>query len=183
MIITIAGKAGSGKSTVTKRLANELRLKRYSVGDFRRRKAKEMGLSLAEFNSLGEREGFTDKEADEWQKNIGMAEDNFIIDGRLSYHFIPNSIKIFLDVSPKVGSRRIMREKRDEEEMKHEEEAIRMWKERTNSDIIRYKKYYNLNPYYPKNFDFVLDTTNLSVDEMVKKVLNFVRNTKTKQKL
>lgn len=178
MIITIAGKPGSGKSTVARHVAKTLGMKRHSAGDYRRRKAKEMGLTLAEFNALGEKEDFTDREVDEWQENLGKTEDNFVIDGRTGYHFIPNSIKIFLDVSPEVGARRIMHEKREEEEMKHEEEAIRMWHERINSDILRYKKYYNINPYDLKHFDFVLDTSNFSADEVVKKVLDFIRDYK-----
>jgi len=90
MIITISGYPGSGKSTVADILAKELDLTRYSVGNYRRDMAKQQELSLKEFNKLGEKESWTDTYADEWQKQIGKEEDNFIIDGRLSYYFIPN---------------------------------------------------------------------------------------------
>jgi CMP/dCMP kinase len=180
MIITVAGNPGSGKSSLVREIAEKLGIKRHSVGNFRREMARKRGMTLAQLNALGEKEEFTDKEADDWQINIGKTEDNFIIEGRLSYHFIPNSIKIFLDVSPQVGSRRIMHEKREEELMGHQEEAIKMWHERVDSDIKRYKKYYNINPYDKKHFDLVIDTTSLSKEETLKKVLEFIKKAKDK---
>jgi len=174
MIITISGKPGSGKSTIANLLAKELKLKRYSVGDFRRQMAKKMGLTIHQLNELGEKKEFTDKDADDWQVEIGKKEDNFIIDGRLSYHFIPNSVKLFLDVSPEIGAKRIMGDNREEEKMGDGKIAVESWHKRVESDIRRYKKYYHLNPYDLKNYDLVLDTSILSIDDVLKKVREFV---------
>lgn len=174
MIITISGLPGSGKTTTAKILSEKLNLKRYSVGNFRREKAKKLGLTLEEFNKLGEKDSFTDKEADDWQIEIGKREDNFIIDGRLSYHFIPNSIKIFLSVSPEVGAERIMLERREEEKHQTINEAVKSWKTRVNSDKKRYKKYYNLNPNDSKNYDLVIDTSSMEKQEVIDKILRFI---------
>lgn len=174
MIITISGKPGSGKSTVADILAKKLKLKRYSVGNYRREMAKRLGLDLEELNKLGENKDFTDKEADNWQEELGKKENNFIIDGRLSYHFIPDSIKIFIDVKPEVGARRIRLDNRKEEKSKTDKEALKLWKERYKSDLKRYKKYYNLNPYDKKQYDFILDTSNLSIGKMADKILEFI---------
>ncbi|NCN22588.1 hypothetical protein GW934_03820, partial [Candidatus Falkowbacteria bacterium] len=46
-------------------------------------------------------------EVDEYQKKLGETEDNFIIEGRTSWYFIPNSLKIYLDVSLEEGAKRI----------------------------------------------------------------------------
>ena len=183
MIITISGKPGSGKSTLADSIAKILHMKRYSVGGFRRQQAKKRGMTLEEYNKLGEKEAFTDKDADEWQKEIGKKEDNFIIDGRLSYHFISHSIKIFLDVSPEVGSERIRAANREGELMKSKKEALKMWQTRYKSDIERYKKYYNLYPYDKKNYDFVLDTSNLKIEEATDKVLDFLKIQKNSKHL
>jgi len=56
MIITISGKAGSGKSTVAKQLAKKLNLKHYSIGDIMRKLAKEKNISLNELSKLAEKD-------------------------------------------------------------------------------------------------------------------------------
>ncbi len=175
MKIVISGMHGSGKDTIADLLAKKLKIKRYSVGAFRRKMAEERGITLAELNKIGEKEQFTDKEADDWQTKIGKNEDNFIIDGRISFHFIPDSIKIFLKVSPEEGARRIMNANREGEKMENIKQAIEMWNERMISDTARYKKYYNLNPFEEKYYDFVLDTTNLEIKEVFSKVMNFLK--------
>ena len=90
MIITINGTPGSGKSTVAKFLAKKLKLRHYSMCDLRRKMALEKGMTIDELNKIGEKEAWTDKDADNCQKKLGKKEDNFIIDGRLSWFFIPN---------------------------------------------------------------------------------------------
>ena len=178
MIITISGMPGSGKSTIGKKLCEKYKLKRFSVGDFRRELAKKKGLSLAELNKIGEKERWTDEEADNWQINLGKKEDNFVIDGRISYFFIPNSIKIFLAVSFEEGAKRIGMDKREGENAKNMDGMIKLIKERAESDLKRYKLYYNINPNDKKNYDFVLDTTNLPIEEVFSKVVRFIENKK-----
>ena len=175
MIITISGMPGSGKSTVAKFLAKKLKLEHYSGGDFRREIAKQRNISLAELNKLGEKEDWTDKQADDWQVNLGKTKDNFIIDSRLGFHFIPNSIKILIQVSPEIGAERILKDNRIEEKFKDLKEAVKFWHERVNSDIKRYKEYYNINLYNKNNYDFILDTTNLSIKEVEDKILAFIK--------
>jgi len=176
MKITISGMNGSGKSTVADIIAKKLNLKRYSTGDFRREIARKKNFSLAELNKLGEKEDWTDKQADKWQEDLGKDEDNFIIDSRLGFHFIPNSIRIFLKVNPEIGAKRIMKENRKEENFKDLKEAIKFWHERINSDILRYKRYYNIDPYELSNYEFILDTSSLTIEEVTNKVLDFIKS-------
>ena len=91
MIITIAGDPGSGKSTIARMLAAKLGLMYYSIGAKRRMMAEEREMTLEELNQLGEKEDFTDREVDEWQKKLGETRDGFIMEGRTSFFFIPNS--------------------------------------------------------------------------------------------
>ena len=176
MIITISGKPGSGKSTIADILAKKFILKRFSVGDFRRELAKQKGMTINELNELGEKESFTDEDADNWQINIGKTCDNFIIDGRLSYHFIPGSLKIFLDISSEMGAERIIKQKRENERFPDLKTAVKYWHQRVNSDKKRYKKYYNLDPYKLDNFDFILDSSDLSIEETADKISEFIKH-------
>ena len=105
MIITISGKPGSGKSTIAKELAKKLKLKHFSIGDFMREMAKDKNISLLELSELSEEDKSIDKELDNKQIQLGKREDNFIIDSRLGFHFIPNSVKIFLEVEIKESAK------------------------------------------------------------------------------
>src|SRR5689334_16245543 len=100
MIISITGAPGTGKTSVGKLLAKRLGYNFYSVGDLRGKMAMERGLTIDELNKLGEKDASTDTMADDYQRELGRKEDNFIIEGRLSWHFIPHSFKVFLKCSP-----------------------------------------------------------------------------------
>jgi len=167
MIITINGLPGAGKSTLAKCLAKKLKLKYYSIGQKRRELALKKGLTIDQLNKLGESNPSTDLPIDNFQKKLAR-KDNFIVDGRLSWHFIPRSVKIFLTVDMKKGAERIMKAKRkSERRYKSLNDAIKEIRQRQNSDKKRYKKYYNIsNIYNIKNYDIIIDTTNLSIKEM-----------------
>jgi len=174
MRITINGIPGSGKSTAASWLAKKLKLKYYGMGKMRRELAKEKGMSLEEFNKLGEREKWTDTLVDDFQKNLRNS-DNFIADGRLSWYFIPNSIKIFLLVKPEIGAKRIFNEKRKEEKYGNEKKELKSLKERLKSDIKRYSKIYGIKNYYDiKNYDIVIDTSYLTIPQMDNAILGAI---------
>src|SRR3989339_449433 len=109
MIITLNGKPGSGKSSIAQALADELGYRRYYMGQVRRDLAKQHGLTLAELNAVGEKEDWTDRPVEAEVERLGRTEDNFIIEGRTAWHFIPQSLKVFLDVSLSVGAQRIFK--------------------------------------------------------------------------
>ena len=50
--------------------------------------------------------------------------------------------------------------------------------ERMDNDKRRYKMHYKLDPYNEKQFDVVIDTTNLNIDEVAEKVMEAVKNEK-----
>ena len=182
MIISISGEAGSGKSTIAKILAAKLGFQRYYIGGIRRDMAKKKGMTLAEYNKLGETDPATDKEVDKFQKQLGETEDNFIIEGRTSWYFIPHSLKIYLDVDEKVGAERIFNdlkknEKRNEDNnLNSAEDVLKSNRERKKSDNKRYRKYYGIDAYNKVNYDLAIDTTDKSPKKVVKKILNFIKN-------
>jgi len=175
MIISFSGNAGSGKSTLAKKIAKELNWPRYYIGGLRRAKARERGMTLAEYNKLGEVDSSTDKEVDEDQKELGKKEDNFIIEGRTSWYFIPHSLKIYIHVDPKEGARRIFNdlketERNEDSNLNSVEDVIESNRRREESDNKRYLEYYNINAYDKDNYDFIIDTTKLSPDQAYEKL-------------
>ena len=177
MIITISGNAGSGKDTVGKIIAKKLKYKFYSMGDLRREKAKQRGMTIEEYNKLGETDKSTDTEVDEYQTELGILEDNFVIVGRTSFYFIPDSFKIFLDVDVKEAAKRITSDKtRVGEKYKNMNNAVKKLNKRKDMDDKRYKKYYELDIFDKKHYNLLMDTTEITPDEAADKIINFIKN-------
>ncbi len=181
MIISISGSQGSGKSTIAKMLSEKLGWPRYCIGGMRRSAALKMGLTLAEYNKMGEDDPSTDLEVDLFQKNLGETSDNFIIEGRTSWHFIPHSLKIYLYVDDEIGAKRIFENlktnnKRNEDSnLNTVEDVLLSIKKRHASDNKRYKKYFNINVHDKKNYDFFLDTSNIGINKVFLGTLSFIK--------
>ncbi|MEA3463619.1 MAG: cytidylate kinase family protein [Patescibacteria group bacterium] len=182
MIITINGAAGSGKSTIAKMLAEKLGWPRYCIGGIRRQRAKEKGMTLAEYNKLGETDFATDSEFDQYQKKLGKTKNNFIIEGRTSWHFIPHSIKIYFEADERERAQRVFNElkksnKRNEDKgLKTLNDVLISHRRRKQSDIKRYKKYYNIDVYNKNHYDYVIDTTNLNKKQVFVKVYKYIKS-------
>jgi cytidylate kinase len=180
MIITIAGDPGSGKSVVGKAIAEKFGLKRYSAGDFQRQIAIRRGVSLEELQEIAKTDPTVDQETDEYNKKIGDTEKNFIIDGRIAFHFIPHSIKIFLRTNTHKAAERIWRDiqnnKRETEKgFKSFDEVYASIVFRQNSECERYQKYYGVNQLDMKNYDIVIDATNLTVQQEIDAVVEAIK--------
>jgi len=166
MIITLTGLPGAGKTTLAKLLSEQMHLKWYSMGDIRGQMAAKHGMTIDEFNELGMKEDFTDKEVDAYQKNLGETEDNFVADGWMSWYFIPHAFKIFIDVNLDEGARRVFKERRhekskDEPEYTSLEETKKILQNRIENSRARYQKYYGVDYLNRTNYDLIIDTTSI----------------------
>ena len=176
MLLTLTGVPGAGKSTIAKLLSEKLHIPWYSMGDLRGKMAAERGLSIDEFNALGETEAFTDHEIDDYQKKIGEKETDVILEGRLSWYFVPQSFKIFLDVNEDEAAKRIFDAsqkglRKDELPFLSPDDVKIRVRTRVESDMRRYQKYYGVNYLDHSNYDLVIDTTSLSPNEIISQIL------------
>jgi len=174
-IITINGRAGSGKSTAARLLAKKLGYKHYSNGEFMREMAEERKISLLELSKIAEKDRSIDEELDQRQIQLGIKEDNFVIDSRLGFHFIPNSIKIFLDADFEERAKRILADNIRKESNISLETTKENMKKREDSEIKRYQEYYHINHYDKKYCDLVIDTTKIKPEQVVDKILKFIK--------
>jgi cytidylate kinase len=174
MIITISGRQGAGKTSAAKELAKKLNYRFISIGDLQGEVAKERGMTINELMELGKKDQKIHKKIDEKVIRIGKTQDNFIIEGWIAFHFIPHSKKIFLDVDGNVGAKRIFNEKRerpDEPKKTSVEETKKQLLKRLKDTNEAFKKHYKVNFLDKKSYDIVIDTTNLTVNRTVNKIL------------
>jgi len=176
MIISLSGTPGSGKSTIAKFLEKKLKWPRYYMGGLMRQYAKEHNMTLEKLNELCLKDSKVDKEVDLYQSKLGKEHDNFVIEGRTSWHFIPKSLKIFVYVDPEEAAKRIFKDSTERNERKYHsvEEMKHAILERMDNDSARYKKYYNIEVYNPENYDVVIDTTGLTIEQAEQKILAIV---------
>lgn len=125
--------------------------------------------------------GAIDREIDDRQIRLGKVRDNFIIDGRLAFHFIPHSIKIFLAVEPLEAARRIFEDENrtglveSHASLEHAAENISI---RRKSEEDRYQKYYGVDIYDFSSYDLVIDTTEKTPDQVFEAAVGFIRERK-----
>lgn len=173
MIVTVSGLPGSGKSTVARMLAERLGYRFLSMGDLRGTAALERGLTIDEFNALPEN---TDALVDDYQKKLAASEDDLVVDGRISWHFIPKSFKVFLDVDPSIGAVRVFEARKqkarsDEPPFASVADAKRVLGERVASDTARYKKHYGIDFADRSVYDLVVDTSRQTPEETLEAIL------------
>jgi cytidylate kinase len=164
--ITISGMPGSGKSTIARHLARKFRLKYYSVGGFMRQIAKKQKISLLELSRKAEKGFEIDRQLDNMTKNL-RKKRGFVLDSRLGWHFLPKSIKIFVEVDIKKAADRIFKARRKiERENLTCRKTLANIERRMKSERMRYKKYYGIDIEGLSNYDIMIDTSNLSIVEM-----------------
>lgn len=145
--------------------------------------SQKRGLSLIEYLRLAETNPQIDKEVDDNVIKMAKEKDNLIIDSRVAWHFIPNSLKIYLKTDEKEGAKRIFEEilkKNNRNETKKPPASadyiIKKIRERKKTDDKRYMKYYGINIRDKNNYDFILDTTSLNPGQVFEKVMEFIKS-------
>lgn len=174
MRITISGPPGSGKTTVCSLLGERLGYETIISGNIFRELAKERNMSLAEFGALCSADPAVDIELDSKMVEIAKSKNNVILEGRLTAYMLHSNnipaFKIYLHASKDVRAERVVnREGGSIEQRKSEIE------EREGCEVQRYKKHYSIDIEDTSVYDLVIDSSHLSPDEVVEKILSEVQ--------
>ncbi|MCA9496014.1 MAG: cytidylate kinase family protein [Nanoarchaeota archaeon] len=169
--ISIFGLAGTGTSSTAKELSIRHDLEFVSSGNMFRESAKSRNLSLMEFSRLCLKDESVDKELDKKVADFGSKNDNFVIDSRLAWYFIPDSVKIKLVCDSDVRFARIS--ERDKIDI---DEAIIKTLAREESEVNRYFNYYGIVDYsLDSNFDLIINTTSTSLLDVCDLIENYLK--------
>lgn len=171
--ITIAGDLGSGKSTVANHLISNINYRIESAGLIFRRLAEQHGMTAKEFNQFIESNPKYDNMVDDTIKEMGEKEENIIFDSRLAWYFVPKSFKIYMYVDVDTATERIFNDKgRVSESYSDMVTAKKEIIERRESEVLRYKTFYNIDINNYSNYDFIIDTSHATKDEVNDAVLS-----------
>jgi cytidylate kinase len=181
-VICISGMAGTGKSTLSKKLAEKYHLSCYSGGDALKELANAEGYNTSRQGWWESPEGLKflsertnnpkfDKAVDE--KLIEYAQQgNVLLDSWTMPWLLKDCFKIWLLASPEKRAERVA--ERDKITF---DEALKVLKEKEDTTKAIYKKLYgfslgeDLAP-----FDLILDTDNLSADQVFEVLCKVISN-------
>lgn len=143
-----------------------------------REMAQEQGVSILELSRAAEMSDSIDREIDARTIRLAEGGGDFVMDARLGWNFIPQSLKVFLDVRPEIAARRVYGAGRGgENENVDLNETLRAIETRTSSEVDRYLTYYGLDYLDPDHYDLVIDTSDLTVDSVVETIVDHIGGT------
>ena len=187
MIITISGTPGSGKSTVAKMLVQKLGLERINIGAIMRQLAQQKGMTLEELTAYAKSHQEIDREVDHKTRDqarvLAQKGKNVLVEGRVQFFFLPESIKIFLKVDFEEAAKRILKDLQNAEKRRERNEEVVLSLPKVKEKIIRreeedaqrYKKLYGLDHRDEKQYDLIINTTSLTPEKAVEKILSYLK--------
>jgi cytidylate kinase len=162
MHITIAGKLGSGKSTISRILQATHGFTIYSTGAIQREIAKQKNISTLEMNRLMADDLSFDNLIDETVTRVSRekSDETIIFDSRMAWNFAENSFKVYVTVDPLTAASRVINDPRGKEEVYRDvEDAKTKLLERAKLENERFKEIYGVDNFNYLNYNLVIDST------------------------
>lgn len=172
-IMTITGDLGSGKSTVARKICELTGMNYFSTGTIQRQIAAERGIDTLQLN----KDCKNDKSVDDLIDNRLRAmntdgTDHIVIDSRLAWFFVKSAFKIYITCSPEVAAQRVSADKvRTNEPGGSRQEILDHLLERQKEENERFKLFYGADCHSLDNFDFVIDSSHSTVEEIAAAIL------------
>lgn len=167
-IITITGDHASGQGTLSNFLNKDLGYEIYRNGQYVRKLALDMGMSIIDFQTYLNEHPELDNQIEKSASDYAALHDNVIIDAKLGWYAVPYSFKIYLKVDIDVAAKRaFMDENRKSSEnyesVEHAKEKILY---RYTEENRRWFETYGIRREDMSNYDLVVDTTTLTPEEV-----------------
>lgn len=172
-IIALTGDIASGKGAVSHILQSKLNYEIYKNGEYFRELARKHNMSIKDFNKYVESHKEIDFQIEKSAAEYAEEHDNLIVDARLGWFAIPHSFKVYLTVDLEEAAKRILNDEKRGivEKYSDIEHAKSEIAERFKLENDRYLKIYNVKKDDMSNYDYVLDTTNISPEEASENIL------------
>lgn len=169
----MAGDLGSGKSTVAEMICEKLSYPIHRNGDYFRKLGVEMGLSVTEFNEYVKAHPEIDNQIENSARRAADENEELVIDARLGWYSVPESFKVYLTVDINEAARRAFNDPKRKASEKFEtvEEQKNDLEKRFSLENERYFNLYGVHKEDKSNYDFILDTTNITREEVAEKVI------------
>lgn len=171
-IISIAGDLASGKGTIAQILSEEFNYTIYKNGEYARKLAKERGLDITSFNIYLKDHPEIDREIEKSAAEYAKNHNNFIIDARLGWYAVPESFKVYVTVDIDEAAKRAFNDpnRKSTECFETVEEQKADMQRRYKLENERYWELYKVRKEDMSNYDFVIDTTNITAQEAAQKL-------------
>lgn len=163
--IAISGLPASGTSTTAKALAQKLNLTYHSAGDFFRKYLLDHDIPLWDKSRIPDE---LDRKIDQELTNLAASDKKVVIDADYIGYFtrnMPHVLRVLLTCNEQVRIKRALVRKHTHTETKEE---IKL---RETGLDAKFRKLYAAENYLdPKFFDLVIDTTNITPEEVVDQI-------------
>ncbi len=167
--IIVNGRAGSGKSTIIKKLSEKLQLPAVDVGQMFRAAAAERKMELAEFAKLRDDNYDIDREIDQRVMKAIVTGDKIVQSRTIPYLFHRKKqpyFGVFLEVNPEVQAKRIAGRDNISEAQAAKENA-----QRDQADHDRYQKIYGIDINDLSVYHLVVSTDDKTPDQVTENIL------------
>jgi len=173
-IITLSGDLGSGKGAVSVAISEEIGYSIYRNGEYFRKLAKEMNMDVTEFNTYVSSHPEIDQSIEKSAAEYAKDHDKIVVDARLGWYAIPDSFKVYLKVDIDVAAKRAFNDekRKSSESFATLEEQKQDMIKRFNLENERYFTVYGVHKEDMSNYDLVVDTSNLTVEEVRDTILD-----------
>ena len=171
-VIAISGDLASGQTTIAKLLAEDLKFDLYKNGAYFRKLAIEKNMSVTEFGEYVENHPEIDRQIEKSAAEYVNTHKNIVIDAKLGWYVVPNAFKVYFRVDIDVAAKRAFSDlnRKNSENLATLQAQKEDLQRRFNNDLQRYFNLYGVRRDDMSNYDFVLDTSKLTPEQVLNEI-------------